>query len=99
MSPRSSTTRTPASAVTAERALLSELEAGCSAPVGALADVAWGDDGPELWLRAVVAALDGSAFVRLSATGLPADAEGLGRRLARDLLADGAADLVRESVS
>jgi hydroxymethylbilane synthase len=86
-------------AVTAERALLAELEAGCSAPVGALADVAAGDDGPELWLRAVVLAVDGSAFVRLSATGLPGDAESLGRRLARDLLADGAADLVRESVS
>ncbi len=86
-------------AVTAERALLAELEAGCSAPVGALADVATGDDGPELWLRAVVLAVDGSAFVRLSATGPPGDAEGLGRRLARDLLADGAADLVKESVS
>jgi len=86
-------------AVTAERALLAELEAGCSAPVGALADVATGDDGPELWLRAVVLALDGSAFVRLSATGSPGDAEGLGRRLAQDLLDDGAADLVKESVS
>ncbi|MDP9317729.1 MAG: hydroxymethylbilane synthase, partial [Actinomycetota bacterium] len=86
-------------AVTAERALLGELEAGCSAPVGALADVAAGDAGPELWLRAVVLAFDGSAFVRLSATGPPADADGLGRRLARDLLDDGAADLVRESVS
>jgi hydroxymethylbilane synthase len=86
-------------AVTAERALLAELEAGCSAPVGALADVASGDDGPELWLRAVVLAVDGSAFVRLSATGLVDDAESLGRRLARDLLADGAADLDRETVS
>jgi hydroxymethylbilane synthase len=86
-------------AVTAERALLAELEAGCSAPVGALADVATGDDGPELWVRAVVLAFDGSAFVRLSAIGLPGDAESLGRRLARDLLADGAADLVREAVS
>jgi hydroxymethylbilane synthase len=85
-------------AVTAERALLNELEAGCTAPVGALADVAAGDEGPELWLRAVVSAFDGSAFVRLSATGPPAAADGLGRRLARDMLADGAADLVREAV-
>ncbi len=87
------------SAVTAERALLNELEAGCSAPVGALADVAAGDDGPELWLRAVVAAVDGSALVRLSATGRPEDAEAMGRRLARDMLTDGAAELVREPVS
>ena len=32
-------------AVAAERALLAALEAGCSAPVGALAEVAEGDDG------------------------------------------------------
>jgi hydroxymethylbilane synthase len=86
-------------AVTAERALLAELEAGCSAPVGALADVAMGDDGPELWLRAVVLAVDGGAFVRLSASGSPDDAAALGRRLAQDMLADGAADLVKEAVS
>lgn len=87
------------SAVTAERALLNELEAGCSAPVGALADVAVGDDGPELWLRAVVAAGDGSALVRLSAAGPATDADGLGRRLARDMLAEGAAELVTEPIS
>jgi hydroxymethylbilane synthase len=87
------------SAVTAERALLNELEAGCSAPVGALADVAMGDDRPELWLRAVVLAVDGSGLIRLSATGSPDDAAALGRRLAQDLLADGAADLVKAAVS
>jgi hydroxymethylbilane synthase len=86
-------------AVTAERTLLAELEAGCSAPVGALADVATGDDEAELWMRAIVLAVDGSAVVRLSATGRPQDAESLGRRLAQDLLAEGAADLVREAVS
>jgi hydroxymethylbilane synthase len=32
-------------AVTAERSLLATLEAGCSAPVGALAEIAWGYDG------------------------------------------------------
>jgi hydroxymethylbilane synthase len=86
-------------AVTAERALLAELEAGCTAPVGALADVAMGDDGIELWLRAVVLAVDGSASVRSSASGPPGDAEALGRRLAQDLLAEGAADLVTAVVS
>ena len=39
--------------VTAERALLAALEAGCSAPVGALAEVVEGEDGLELSLRAV----------------------------------------------
>ncbi len=86
-------------AVTAERSLLRELEAGCLAPVGALADVAEGDDGPEMWLRAVVTALDGSDLIRLSAAGSPGRAEALGRSLARDLLAEGAADLMRERAS
>jgi hydroxymethylbilane synthase len=83
-------------AVTAERALLAALAAGCSAPVGALADVGEGDAGPEIYLRAVVAASDGSATVRLSATGALGDAEALGRRLAAELLDAGAADLMGE---
>lgn len=86
------------SAVAAERAVLRELEAGCTAPIGALGDVATGDEGPELWLRAVVVAADGSSFVRLSAAGAVADAEALGRRLGKDLLAEGAADLMAEVV-
>jgi hydroxymethylbilane synthase len=79
------------SAVTAERALLAALEAGCSAPVGALAVVAEDEDGAsELFLRAAVIAADGSDAVRLSATGATTDAEGVGRRLAAELLAEGA---------
>ncbi|MFP5335363.1 MAG: hydroxymethylbilane synthase [Actinomycetes bacterium] len=81
-------------AVTAERALLAELEAGCTAPVGALADLALGEQEEELFLRAVVAAPDGSAMLRRSATGRPGGAADLGRALARELLDDGAADLV-----
>jgi hydroxymethylbilane synthase len=77
-------------AVTAERALLAALEAGCSAPVGALAEIAEGDSGPEVFLRGSVTALDGSDAVRLSATGPTTDADGVGRRLAAELIADGA---------
>ena len=80
--------------VEAERALLATLEAGCTAPVGALAEVAEGDDGLELSLRGVVAAVDGSDAVRLSATGSPDDAQGVGSRLAAELLDLGAADLM-----
>jgi hydroxymethylbilane synthase len=87
------------SAVTAERALLRTLEAGCLAPIGALADVAEGDEGPEMWLRAVVAAPDGSSLVRLSAVGTTSDAAALGDSLARDLLTEGAASLMRERAS
>ncbi len=86
-------------AVTAERTLLRVLEAGCSAPIGALADIAEGDDGPELWLRGVVAALDGSHVVRLSAVGRADDPEGVGKALANDLLAEGAASLMQERAS
>jgi hydroxymethylbilane synthase len=77
-------------AVVAERAVLAALEAGCSAPVGALAEIAEGGCGPELFLRSSVTAVDGSDAVRLSATGPTTDAEGVGRRLAAELLADGA---------
>ena len=81
-------------AVAAERALLGALEAGCTAPVGALADVAEGDDGDEVFLRGLVLAPDGSDALRLSATGPVSDAEGVGHRLAAELLELGAADLM-----
>ena len=78
-------------AVTAERALLATLEAGCSAPVAALAVVAEGDDGQlEIYLRGAVLSPDGGFAVRLSATGALAEAAEIGRRLAGDLLAEGA---------
>ncbi|MFY9914117.1 MAG: hydroxymethylbilane synthase [Nocardioidaceae bacterium] len=86
-------------AVTAERELLRVLEAGCSAPVGALADVAEGEDEMEIWLRGVVAAPDGSHVVRLSAGGPADDPIGVGRRLAEELLAEGAAALMQEMAS
>ena len=81
-------------AVTAERAVLSTLEAGCSAPLGALADVVEGEDGEELWLRAVALSEDGALSVRMSATGPVAAAVELGTRLASEMLAEGAADLM-----
>jgi hydroxymethylbilane synthase len=86
-------------AVSAERAVLAALEAGCSAPVGALADVADGDDGEELWLRAVALSEDGAVAVRRSASGSPADAERIGRDLAEEMLTDGASGLIEEQAS
>ena len=73
-------------AVVAERSLLAALEAGCSAPIGALAEV---EDGPEptVHLRAVLARPDGS-LVRMSSTGPVEQAELVGRRLAGEMLAD-----------
>jgi hydroxymethylbilane synthase len=77
-------------AVTAERALLAELQAGCSAPIAALAEVAEGDDGPEVYLRGAVFSPDGEFVLRLSRTGTLAEAAEVGRALARDLREDGA---------
>jgi hydroxymethylbilane synthase len=81
-------------AVAAERALLAALEAGCTAPVAALAEIA---EGPELYLRGSVTTPDGSRAVRLSATGPPTDADGIGRRLAAELLAEGADTMMGSS--
>ncbi|GHJ01384.1 MULTISPECIES: hydroxymethylbilane synthase [Streptomyces] len=88
-------------AVTAERSLLAALEAGCSAPVGALADIlADGQTVKEMRLRGVVGTTDGSTLVQLSTTGpVPETHEAalaLGRELATEMLAQGAAGLMGE---
>ncbi|MFF7182921.1 hydroxymethylbilane synthase [Streptomyces sp. NPDC008121] len=92
-------------AVTAERSLLAALEAGCSAPVGALADLLAEDSGrgqtvTEMRLRGVVGTTDGSTLVQLSTTGpVPTsydEAMALGRELADEMLAKGAAGLMGE---
>ena len=85
--------------VAAERRLLADLEAGCSAPVGALAEVVEGDDGEELWLRAVALSPDGVLDVRRSGTGRPSEADGLGAAVAKEMLDEGAADLLGEPVT
>lgn len=85
--------------IIAERALLAELEAGCTAPIGALAEVVESidEDGrifDELSLRGCAAAVDGSDVVRASIVGAPANADELGRALARELLDMGARELL-----
>jgi len=75
-------------AVTAERGLLATLEAGCSAPVGAYAALS----GTQLRLDAVV--LGEKMIVREHGEADATDAARLGRELAAQMLALGAADLV-----
>lgn len=78
-------------AVTAERALLARLEAGCSAPVGAFAH----RKGSMLYMETVVVSLDGTRSLRLkkATDGLTdVGATLLGIELAEELLAGGAAD-------
>ncbi len=79
--------------VIAERTVLAELAAGCSAPIGALAEVVDGDTESELSLRVVVAAPDGSDELRRSVVGPAHDPVGAGRRVAA-LLREDAGDLL-----
>jgi hydroxymethylbilane synthase len=81
-------------AVGAERAFLSGLGGGCAAPVAAYAVERPGDGGPSLWLRGLVASLDGRQVVRVAASGTPQAAEQLGLDLAQAALAEGAAALL-----
>ena len=86
-------------AVTAERVLLAELEAGCSAPVGAIAEVVESidEDGrvfEELSLRGCVATVDGSDVIRASGIGTPGQAAELGRSVAAELFDLGARELM-----
>ena len=76
-------------AVTAERTVLAELQAGCSAPLGAYAAGTG-----VLHLTAVVVAEDGGLAVRASQSGPPSRAEELGRDVAAELLRQGAGTIV-----
>ncbi|HWJ11840.1 MAG TPA: hydroxymethylbilane synthase [Nocardioides sp.] len=88
--------------VTAERTLMARLEGGCAAPIGALAELAEGEEGPEIWLRAIALSTDGALSVRRSASaalgadpaGWSAAAAALGEALAAEMLEDGAGELV-----
>lgn len=81
-------------AVSAERALLSRLEGGCAAPLGALAVLSHSGS---LRLDAVAVSPNGSRALRRHAAAAVADVAGavaLGERLADELLAAGAATLM-----
>jgi hydroxymethylbilane synthase len=79
-------------AVTAERTVLAELQAGCSAPLGAYAAGTG-----VLHLTAVVVAEDGGPAVRAWQSGTAAGAERLGRDVAAELLRQGAGTIVTGS--
>ncbi|MEU0518859.1 hydroxymethylbilane synthase [Streptosporangium sp. NPDC006007] len=79
-------------AVTAERAVLNALEAGCAAPVGAYS----ADRGRDLFLTAAVVAVDGRRAVRKSTAGTSSAPMDLGRDLAAEMIAEGAGTLIGE---
>ena len=88
---------TRAAAIT-EQGFLAALNAGCSVPVGALAELVTeaGVEGPKPAVRVsgVIAAPDGSSVIRAQATGLAGDGDALGRGLAHALLEHGGAELL-----
>ncbi|MFI5207931.1 MAG: hydroxymethylbilane synthase [Gemmatimonadales bacterium] len=79
-------------AVSAERAFLAALGAGCSAPVGAFGRVVNG----QLVVDGIVAARDGTRVVRVQKQGMIGEPEALGRALADEARGAGAADLLEE---
>ena len=78
-------------AVTAERALLRELEGGCQVPLGAWAR----RENGELRLEACVFSADGKEFVRKDLRGRPEEADKLGVRLGQILIEAGADRILR----
>ncbi len=76
--------------VTAERALLSHLDAGCHMPVGAIARV----NGPVLSILGMVALPDGSRLLRMATEGDCGEPEEVGAELARRMLHAGAAEIL-----
>lgn len=73
------------SALTAERALLQVLQAGCSAPIGTLCTVTDG----QVSLTAAVFSADGRWQVDVRTCGTAADAATVGRQAGEALLSDG----------
>ncbi|MHB8534929.1 MAG: hydroxymethylbilane synthase [Sulfuricaulis sp.] len=76
--------------ITAERALNAGLDGGCQVPVGGYAEL----HGETLHLRGLVGEPDGSRLLRAEVRGPAAQAEQLGVRLAQQLLAQGARDIL-----
>lgn len=80
-------------ALVAERAVVERLGGGCQTPIGALA-VEVGEH--EIELSATVVALDGSRAVRVSMRASDAEASALGIRVAEELLAKGADEILED---
>lgn len=82
--------RDSATATTAERSLLAELEGGCQVPIGAYAELVGG----KLRLRAMIAELDGTGVLTARTEGTPDEAVELGHQAAKQLLDKGAGEIL-----
>lgn len=79
--------------IEAERGFLARIEGGCQVPIGGHAIV----QGGQVWLRALVASLDGARIIRGERRGPVAQAKALGVALAEELLAKGADAILKEA--
>jgi hydroxymethylbilane synthase len=78
--------------VEAERGFLTGLDGGCQVPIAAWSEI----DGNTLKLTGFVADTDGSRPIRLEVVGAVDDAWELGMGLAKDVLASGGDEILRE---
>ena len=78
--------------IAAERAFLRETKAGCRMPVAALATIA----GARMTMEGLIISLDGRKMIRLRCEGPRENAQVLGTRLARQVLKNGGAQILKE---
>ena len=81
-------------AVTAERAYLREVQGGCQVPVGVHGEV----NGDQLLLEATILKIDGTREVREQICGCCSEAEELGIKLAKKMLAAGGKEILDELI-
>ncbi|EIJ68176.1 hydroxymethylbilane synthase [Pasteurella bettyae] len=78
--------------VLAERAMNNHLQGGCQVPIGGFAQI----QNNQVYLRALVGALDGSQIIRAEGKSAVENAENLGVQIAEQLLAQGADKILEE---
>lgn len=81
-----------ATRVTAERAMNARLEGGCQVPIGSFAQLTDG----QLTLSGLVGSPDGNQILEATMSGAPEQAEQLGIKVAEDLLARGAGEILQQ---
>ena len=79
-----------ATRVLAEREVNKRLQGGCQVPIASYAE--FRDDG--LWLRALVGTIDGSRIIRSECVDNSSRAKTIGRKVAEDLLSQGAGEIL-----
>jgi len=74
----------------AERKILTTMQCGCHAPVGAYAEMA----GAEIHIRAFISEVDGKNFMSRELTGPAGDAEKIAEKIANELLKAGGKEIL-----